>query len=130
MLLKDRFSPMCLPSSDLFLTPSQHPLFLSAIDKSIHLWHQFLYSILILRTTIGLLIYTLISDLRKQGQFQTLENIQVLQIQIFLLGLHPEKKSWVYTINQEKKSGSENPRFFSGWQPGKISGVQIKKQSG
>ena len=37
MLLKDRFSPMCLPSSDLFLTPSQHPPFLSAIDKIIHL---------------------------------------------------------------------------------------------
>ena len=48
MLLKDRFSPMCLPSSDLFLTPSQHPPFLSAIDKMVYFsMNLFTYFILV-----------------------------------------------------------------------------------
>ena len=49
---------------------------------------------------VGLLICTLIFDLRNQGPFQTLEKFKFVQTLIFFLGLHPEK-NWVYTINQK-----------------------------
>ena len=45
--------------------------------------------------SFSLLICTLISNLRIQGLFETLEKFQVLQALIFFSGSPPLKKSWV-----------------------------------
>ena len=45
----------------------------------------------------GILICNLISDLRNQSQFKTIQKFLVLQTLIFFLGLHPEKKQVLKT---------------------------------
>ena len=70
--------------------------------------------------TVDLFICTLISDLGYQGQFQNIENFQILQTLIFFW-VFTLKKSWLYTIHQKKirlatlkNLGFENPDVFQG----------------
>ena len=86
--------------------------------------------------TICPLICTLISDLRNQGQFHTLEIFQVPKTPIFFW-VSTLIKNWdySYTMNQRNENLGCHPEkvqvlktrgVFSGWQPGKILGATLR----